>query len=245
MASVTPVNELFDKLDCQYRIRRNHRAKRLSLSVDTYGAVDLTIPRHNSHMDAFVFVHEHLSWLLDQLHKQKLHRQTHGLLYELSPTQIILPSLQQQWRVIYHNRGEVTRLQEADYTLSIKGPKATEPAPVLQRWLRQKAKRYCRWLLDKLCLEHGLQYNVLSIRRQRTRWGSCSSRKNISLNQNIMFMHSGCVRYLCVHELCHTVHLNHSKQYWQLVKTIEPDYRRFENMLNQAADTIPAWAMFR
>ncbi len=66
------------------------------------------------------------------------------------------------------------------------------------------------------------RWTKLFIRSQRTKWGTCSSKGNISLNWRLIMCPPEIVRYLVVHELCHTVHMNHSKAYWQLVKSHFP-----------------------
>jgi predicted metal-dependent hydrolase len=81
----------------------------------------------------------------------------------------------------------------------------------------------------------------VSIRCQRTRWGSCSTRGTVSLNCSLVFLRSEVVRYLFVHELAHTRHMNHSAHFWRLVEKIEPDYRRLDRELLAGWRTVPGW----
>jgi predicted metal-dependent hydrolase len=74
-------------------------------------------------------------------------------------------------------------------------------------------------------IQTSLPYNRVSIRGQKTRWGSCSSDKNINLNYKLLFLEPEFVKYIIIHELCHTIHLNHSREFWQLVGDFYPDYR--------------------
>ena len=73
--------------------------------------------------------------------------------------------------------------------------------------------------------EYGYKYTAISIRNQKTRWGSCSKNKNLSFNYKIMFLSPKLRDYIIVHELCHLKEFNHSKYYWHLVSKIMPDYR--------------------
>jgi predicted metal-dependent hydrolase len=76
---------------------------------------------------------------------------------------------------------------------------------------------------------------------QRTRWGSCSTRGTVSLNCSLVFLAPEVVRYLFVHELAHTQHMNHSPAFWRLVESLEPDYRRLDRELLAGWRTVPLW----
>jgi len=66
--------------------------------------------------------------------------------------------------------------------------------------------------------------NKILIRRQKTRWGSCSESGVISINYKLMMLRKESIDYVIIHELCHLIELNHSKKFWNLVKDILPDY---------------------
>jgi predicted metal-dependent hydrolase len=84
-------------------------------------------------------------------------------------------------------------------------------------------------------------FATASIRGQKTRWGSCSSRQTISVNCKLLFLPSELVRYVLIHELCHTVHLNHSAAFWALVAQKEPDYQQLDAGLRDARYHVPLW----
>lgn len=71
---------------------------------------------------------------------------------------------------------------------------------------------------------YGFYYNKIYIRNQRTRWGSCSSRKNLNFNYKLIFLPQKHQDYIIVHELCHLRELNHSYRFWELVQKFIPDY---------------------
>ena len=79
------------------------------------------------------------------------------------------------------------------------------------------------------------------LRRQRTRWGSCSAAGTISLNVCLMFQRPEVVRYLMVHELCHRRHMNHSDRFWQLVESFEPGWRALDAELLKGWRHVPGW----
>ena len=96
------------------------------------------------------------------------------------------------------------------------------------------------WLrsLSKDC---NLPFNQISVRGQKTRWGSCSSDRNISLNYKLLFLPPQVARYVLIHELCHTVHMNHSKEFWQLVQKNDPLYKQWDHDLKNVNQYIPQW----
>ncbi len=78
----------------------------------------------------------------------------------------------------------------------------------------------------ELSEKHGLPFNRLSIRNQQTRWGSCSRQKNISLNRRLILMPEEIAEYIIVHELAHTVEMNHGKEFWRLVDSLYPERKK-------------------
>ncbi|MDA3900464.1 MAG: M48 family metallopeptidase [Spirochaetes bacterium] len=91
----------------------------------------------------------------------------------------------------------------------------------------QNASRYARKLLPllvkELAAKYSFKYGSLSFRNQKTRWGSCSSNNNISLNIRLVLLPRELTEYVIIHELAHTVHKNHSPRFWNLVTQIIPD----------------------
>ncbi len=111
----------------------------------------------------------------------------------------------------------------------------------LQNWLKAAAYERLAPRLLELAGELNCSVARVSIRRQRTRWGSCSTRGTVSLNCSLLFLRLEVVRYLFIHELSHTRHMNHSASFWRLVEKLEPDYRRLDRDLIAGWRTVPGW----
>ena len=89
----------------------------------------------------------------------------------------------------------------------------------------------------------GFGYDRATIRFQRTRWGSCSSRGTISLNARLMFLRPALVHLVIAHELCHTVHLNHGSGFRSLLESLVPDHRALHRELRDGWRSVPNWAL--
>ena len=113
----------------------------------------------------------------------------------------------------------------------------------LQRFTMKEAHATLGPWLSLLSAETDLRFGKIQIRRQRTRWGSCSRSGTISLNACLLFQPTSVVRYLLIHELAHTRHMNHSRRFWRLVEQHEPGWRELDAALTRGWREVPAWAL--
>jgi hypothetical protein len=92
-------------------------------------------------------------------------------------------------------------------------------------WYRNEARKYIEHRVQELAMSNGFHYNKIFIRSQKTRWGSCSKKKNLSFNWKLIKAPLFVIDYLILHELAHTEFMNHSKQYWLKVHSLCSEYR--------------------
>lgn len=80
---------------------------------------------------------------------------------------------------------------------------------------------------------YNFTFNSINIKNQKTRWGSCSKKKNLNFNYKIIYLNEKRLNYLIVHELCHLAEFNHSTKFWQLISQTIPDYAKIKKELKQ------------
>ena len=92
--------------------------------------------------------------------------------------------------------------------------------------------------VERLALQVGVSVNRVTIRCQRTRWGSCSAKGNLNLNCLLMICPEEVRDYVVVHELCHRREMNHSPRFWAEVERVMPDYRRHRRWLKEEGSSV-------
>lgn len=85
--------------------------------------------------------------------------------------------------------------------------------------------------MDKICSIVGLKPKELKIRNFKRAWGNCSSKKVISINKDLCKYSIDAIDYVCLHEICHLRYMNHSKDFWNMVRTYMPNYKQIEKEL--------------
>jgi predicted metal-dependent hydrolase len=185
------------------------------------------------------FIGEHRQWIDDRVQAFA------GLVTpdtEL-PVSIELPAIGRRFTVEYAERAGRVQVSAQDQRLLVTGPSADRRAiaVALRQWLGEVASTELGVRLSAVAMQTQLVYSRLQIRRQRTRWGSCSASGTISLNVCLLFLDPAVVRYLLVHELCHTKQMNHSVRFWSLVAVHQPDYRSLDRALLGGWQQVPWW----
>lgn len=183
--------------------------------------------------------------------RRRLARRRAGLPEEqagLAPLCIALPALGECWRVDYRSgAGNGIRVEETAPAsrLSVRAADPDEPtiARALRRWLKRRARRALAPQAVALADEFGLPVGRISIRNQRSRWGSCSRSGNLSLNARLLFCSPQACRYVLIHELVHIEHPNHSPAFWRRVAELEPRYRDSIRELSGLRDRLPEWVI--
>ena len=104
---------------------------------------------------------------------------------------------------------------------------------LLVNWYLTKGSKLIKERLSIYSKKLNLYPESITLKEQKTSWGTCSSKGNIYINWKILLAPLDIIDYVLVHELCHLKHMNHSKEYWQLVSTIFPNYKEKRNYLKE------------
>jgi predicted metal-dependent hydrolase len=222
-------------------VRESYRARRLTVRVFHTGRVEVVVPARTSPGAVERFVERHRTWIE---RKREEARARAIPVAPFPPAQIELSACDETWRVHLTGVGRRVRMNAiGSRLLSLDGDTSDDRAvrQVLRQWLVERARELLAPALDSCARELGFSYKRVLIRRQRSRWGSCSTRGTISLNCCLLFQQPQVVRYLMIHELAHTVHMNHSRRFWQTVSRHCPDYRRLDRELLDGWRRVPAW----
>ncbi|MDH5299815.1 MAG: M48 family metallopeptidase [Gammaproteobacteria bacterium] len=226
----------------QYQVRISARARRLRMQVDSHGQLLVVVPANFDQRHIPRFIHQHKDWIAHARQKAAQAHAKHPELFETRPEQIYLPALSATWQVEYVTTGQRALWRDVDGALLVRADQEAMIKHALGDWLTVMAKQFLPQRLRLMANDTGLNYSGVTIRAQKTRWGSCSSKQNINLNRNLLFLPLPLVDYLCLHELCHTRVMNHSEKFWRQVASFEPDYARLERSLTLAARQVPQWA---
>ena len=103
------------------------------------------------------------------------------------------------------------------------------------RKYKEQARLFICQKIDEINNHYGYKYNRVSIRNQKTRWGSCSKKENLNFNYKILFLPIPLAKYIITHELCHLKEMNHSKRFWDLVAKTVPDCKKLRKQLRKLA----------
>lgn len=109
---------------------------------------------------------------------------------------------------------------------------------VQEKWYKQEAKNYLIPRTEYLAKNLSFKYNKIYIRSQRTKIGSCSEKKNISLNWRLIKAPKLVIDYIIVHELVHTRVMNHSRKFWTMLRSHFPDYKQANNWLDKYGNNL-------
>lgn len=208
--------------------------RNIRITVLTDGTVKANLPKWASFWTAERFVKKHADWIVRQKSKIQI--------IDIRPGDKI-------------GRSAIVKFEKADIgrtvskvskdSILVRSPLAWQ-SPAVQKKLRQaceqnlqlQAKEILPARIEALSRQTGLKFSELRIRKMTSRWGSCSSKANISLSIFLIELPDKLVDYVIVHELLHTKHLNHSTSFWQLMEKLSPNTSNLRKQLRRIGPAL-------
>jgi predicted metal-dependent hydrolase len=213
---------------------RVRRARRYILRVRPDGTLRVTVPRGGSRREAEQFVRRHEKWVARERSRVRAEgafpvgpdwHDGRTLLLHGETVRVSIEPRGTTWRVVYGGRSVLVRA-------------LADVRPAIERDLRDLARATLLPRLSELAVLHSLQVGAVSIRNQRSRWGSCARNGNIALNFRLVQMPVHVCDYVLLHELMHLRQQNHSRRFWRLVEAVCPGFRDAERWLQTTGRTL-------
>ena len=223
----------------EYKARASRRARRISIRFTIRRGFELVYPLGVNSPTPEELLASKQGWILATLEKYPRHqkdeqnqqRYQDGSMFQYLGDAIRLNLLEcaADDAIRIQNNGE--RLNFSLPANDSNNPSVIRAA--IEHFYRQQAKRYLPQRTRELAEQHGFTYNRVFIKNQKTRWGSCSDKRNINLNMRLMMTPRAAIDYVIIHELCHLIHMNHSQLFWNLVAKHCPNYQYWEKWLKE------------
>ena len=228
-----------------YTVRVSRRARHVRLTVTPRHGLVVVVPKR-WRGDAAAIVADKQDWARTALAGVAEQRELFlGGAEALLPSTIELRALTQVWPVEYRTTAAAgVRARVAGGALIVSGRVEDADAclAAIIRWLDRTSREHLPPMLAETSSACGVGYVSARVRCQRSRWGSCSSRRTISLNRNLVFLPEHLVVALMLHELAHTIVLDHSSRFWAALEAIDPAVAAHRLELKRAGSFVPSWA---
>lgn len=205
-----------------YTLKFSKKAKYLRLQIKNRGELEVVLPRGFQITDAEKFIYKKSNWIKKHLHQNSQPRSKFSLLgRDIKVTQNY---------DLFIKKHKIKFSKNGLIITSPSGSKfSTEE--MFENWLRKLAKKSLTERIYKIANGAGFKIGKITIRGQKTRWGSCSTSGNLSFNYNLLRLRKEVIDYVIVHELCHSKEMNHSKKFWKLVEEFCPEYKKLRKEL--------------
>ena len=216
-----------------YEIRRSKR-KTMELSIYPDGKVVVKVPEQMPLYKIEEFVKQKSKWIKEKTEwiadRQSCHLDK---VYEEGTEIPFLGKNYPLHLVVHEEENAWIQLEENAIEIHTPSTEQTVLQYLLVYWYKENAKKLIKSRVKHYCLLLGETVETVRIKDQKTRFGSCSSKRNLNFNWRLMMAPKEVLDYVVVHEMCHLKYMNHSKEYWAYVESIMPNYKEYDNWLKE------------
>lgn len=223
-----------------YTIKRSLRAKKMRLTLKSDGELILVLPKFVPEFAGKIFVQSNLDWIKNNRFKlppvissyltMEIKTGTPIILFDQNNCSVVISSKASKRDCFEQIGDELVLYLRPAAEKSLKtgdrsGSKQVRIKCLIEKFYREAAREYLTERVDYWTSRMGLDYNVIRIKNTKSRWGSCSTKKNLNFNWRIMMAPKAAIDYLVVHEVAHLQQMNHSAKFWSLVKKYDPEFK--------------------
>lgn len=230
----------------EYRVKKSPRARHVRFTMSLRDGLVVVVPRRFDVRRIPGLLQTRRAWLeraAGRVEKEREARESEPPV--TLPGRITLPAIGEEWTLDYRTTDSprVVAVERAGNRLLLFGDTGDVEScrTALGRWLNRKTHEHLEPRLVGLAAQRGFALNRVVVKSQRTRWASCSRRGTISLNVRLLFLQEDLVCHVLIHELCHTVHMNHSREFRALLGRHDTDCKENGRKLRDAWSHLPAW----
>jgi len=231
---------IFDNI--AYTLKVSARARRVTMRIQPGLGLVVTIPKRFAKRDVPSVLAEHESWIRESL--DDLERQTPHAYRQWPPETLHLQALDERWWLHFGQssaRMDGSSQPEMHVHLPISADDKPAVAATLAGLLKRRARQVLPPWVARLAEPHGLSVARVSVRGQRTVWGSYSSSGTLSLNYKLLFLPERYVDYVLLHELAHTRFLDHSPEFWRFLFSLDEEAEHLDATMNEVTQGVPPW----
>jgi predicted metal-dependent hydrolase len=228
-----------------YHLRRSARARNARLEIGADSRLTVVVPKNSSLREVDALLQQKRRWIQRTL--SRMSKSASCPAKTALKEGDLVPYLGRKYTLVVDRMGiplytsSAVELNSTSIVVALPDGSDDHLGDVLANWLRQKAKSRIPQYVEASAEKHSLGYGQISVRDQRTRWGSCSHKGNLSFNWRLIMAPPGVVNYIVAHELAHLVEMNHSKRFWKTVEAWCPDYQRHKRWLKENEALLQLW----
>ncbi len=223
---------LFRGREIPYTLITNRLARNIRLKIDPSKGLEVVIPYRCRTESLETVLTDKAPWIIEKLDYQKEKKATGPKIADgevisvlgIPKTIVIAPA-------VFTSVKETEESVIINLNRRILGGHESVARVLLAKHCRKIASTHIKKRTAEISALMGTSYGNITIRGQKTRWGSCSRDNNLNFNWKLVLMPSAAIDYVIIHELAHTVHHNHSSRFYALVEKYCPDYRSAKKIL--------------
>jgi predicted metal-dependent hydrolase len=214
--------------------KKNVRSKRITLRVKPNNTITVSLPTRSSFRDAEKILDTHIDWIQKQQakFKQKQSFFSYDTTFQVRTKPLVIVPTNNDRGCLSIRKNIIEVEIPTNWNMKDDSTQDTIKSAIMDA-VRKEAKSYLPDRTKLIAKEKGITVNNVRINKAKTRWGSCSSKKNINLSLFLMLLPEEFIEYVIHHELAHIKHQNHSAAFWDHLEQLLPGANVLDKKLNK------------